>query len=475
MATAPIVAKGAGGWVRASGVAMTWRLERVQAKTRGAAAVLVVAACGQSVSNGGRAPAHPTPNASAADHVHEFVRIEGEALSWLAAADPRLAARTGAAVPDAILETIGSEAVLAEDASAQIRGRSLDLFAFRARAHALEEAAKAVAAFRGPLPDVGSSDSPLARPELERELLARLIGEEQQRTIEEAQLGDASGDLVRGILSTWTPPTASQEWADRDAWVSKHLLEIRDVVRAAPARDGPFDLDVALYPLERLLAPLNFPRGSAAIAELRVAMDQDTRAIAPLAEPSRIARLARTYLGVDVDPAQLRPEFEAVEARLRAHAERALAASGSDRSSIEARARALLFIEGPCASVPGTTVRSMAPPPERAAICGVTNALVEEGEPGAALVALHDDVLLALAAVTTSPPPRTGLLSRPADDRVDDIRRDARERPVVAIGLALVATLVYGSDDSASRLQTWHALGEAPLDVVARELRRATR
>jgi hypothetical protein len=441
----------------------------------GAAAVLAFAGCTPSVSNAVRPIERSALQGVNAAGVREFVRIEEEALAWLSAADPRLAARTNAAVPDAVLEAIGTEAVLAEDASAQILGRSLDLFAFRARAHALHEAAKAVASFRETLPDVGASGSPLARPALERDLLVRLIAEEQQRAIDEAQLGDAAGDLVRAILSTWAPPAAPQEWADRDAWVSMHLLEIRDAVRAAPLHDGPFDLDTSLYPLERLLVPLEFPRGSAAIAQLRIAMDQDARAIAPLATPLRVARLARAHLGVDVDPGALRAEFEGTEARLRVRADQALVAGGGDRAAIEARARELLFIERPCAPVPGTRVRSMAPPPERAAICGAISALAEEAQAAAALVALHDDVLLALSAVTTSPPPRTRLLSKPPDDRVDDLRRDASERPIVAIGLALAAGLVYGADDPTLRLQTWRALAEAPLDVVERELNRLER
>ncbi len=129
-----------------------------------------------------------------------------------------------------------------------------------------------------------------------------------------------------------------------------------------------------------------------------------------------------------------------------------------------------MLVEGPCPPAAGTRVRSMAPPPERAAICGAIRALSDEKVPGAALVALHDDLLLAGAAFTTSPPPRTGLLSHPDDDVVDALRRTARERPVLAIGVGLAAELLYGTAGSDARLQAWRALGDAPLDVVAREL-----
>src|SRR4029077_6086360 len=75
-------------------------------------------------------------------HAASFALVEDDAIGWLAAADPRLALRADTAAPEAILKKIGTEAVLAEDAAAQIRGSSLDLFAFRARRHALDESAR---------------------------------------------------------------------------------------------------------------------------------------------------------------------------------------------------------------------------------------------------------------------------------------------------------------------------------------------
>ena len=91
-----------------------------------------------------------------------------------------------------------------------------------------------------------------------------------------------------------------------------------------------------------------------------------------------------------------------------------------------------------------------------------------------ALVAVHDDVQLSLAAVMTSPPPRTRLLSHPDDDAVDAFARMARERPVIALGIALTAELLYGESGSAwaKRAEVWRSLGETPLDVAAHELQR---
>jgi hypothetical protein len=436
------------------------------------ACVLLGTACGSSMSTV-HAPTTSGAASPAEERVHtvDFVQTEDEAIGWLAAADPRLAARTGAVGPPEVLKRIGTDAVLTEDASAQIHGSSLDLFAFRARAHALDEAARLVGAFREPLPETGPVGTPLARPRLEQELLERLVGEERTRAGDEARLGDASGDLVRGIVSTWTQPERPQDVQDRDLWASRHLLEIRDSLRDPAPRTGPADLDVALYPLERLLAPLVFPRGSAAIAQIRMAIDADMRAVPRLRDSARIANAAKVHLGLDVDPASLPARLEHVETRLRELAQRALDQAGPDgRRAVEARARELLLVERSCPAVPDTRVRAMAPPPERAGACGVLKALTEEPSPGPALVALHDDVLLSFAAVVPAPPPRTGLLSHPADDDVETLLRMARERPVVVLGVALAAELVYGRDGAEERLAAWRALGEAPLDIVAREM-----
>jgi hypothetical protein len=442
--------------------------------TRSALApALLVAACAACASSA----AAPRPPPAAAPAVVDtdrtrttaFADVEQDAIGWLAAADPRLASRTETTSSDAVLKQIGTEAVLAEDATAQIRGSSLDLFAFRARKHALDEAAKMVAAFREPLPETGPLGATLARPRLERELVERLIEEELARAGDEAQLGDASGDLVRGIVSTWVPPSAPQDWPERDAWVSKHLLEIRESLRDNRPRTGPSDLDETLYPLERLLAPLQFPRGSAAIAEVRMALDRDMRPAPPPEVSHRVAWEAKVHLGVALDPATLASRLERTERQLRELATTALTAE-KNPLEVLARARELLLVERPCPAVPDTRVRSMAPPPERAAICGALRAFTEEASIAAALVALHDDVLFSFASVVSSPPTHTRLLSHLEDDEVTTLQRQARERPVPALGVALAAELLYAKGDAEQRLRAWRALGEAPLDIVAREL-----
>ncbi|HEY4014880.1 MAG TPA: hypothetical protein VGM06_16170 [Polyangiaceae bacterium] len=440
-------------------------------------AVLAMLACTPSSSSGvAHAPAPPASRVEAdRARTAAFSRVEDEALDWLVASDPRMAQRADTTATDAVIKRIGLEAVLAEDTTAQIRGSSLDLFAFRGRARALAHAAQALAEFKDPLPDVGPLGSGLARPRLERELLGRVIAEESARAEEEAALGEVAGELVRGITSTWTRPAAPQEWTERDDWVSKHLLEIRESLRDGRPLTGPSDLDSALYPLERLLEPAQFPRGSAAIAEVRLALDDDRRSVPKVDAPTRLARDVRVHLGVSVDPPTLVTRLDGIEARLRELAEQAVPVAGIPAAEVASRARRLLLVERPCSPVADSRVRSLGPPDERAAICGALKVLSEESPVAVALVALHDDVLLSYAAVVPAPR-RANLMSHPEDADVDSLQRGVRERPVKALGVALAAELLYrdraSPDVVEARMRAWRALGEAPLDVVARELQR---
>ena len=297
-----------------------------------------------------------------------FARIEDAALDWVAAADPRLAARLGTGASDAVLKRMGTDAILVEDASTGIRGRSLDLFSFRARSRALDEAAKTVASFHDELPEVGPVGGLIARPRLERELLQRLIDEERARAVEEARLGGASGELVRAIVSTWTLPATPQEVPERDLWVSKHLLEIRESLRSSGPPTGPLDLDVALYPLERILAPLEYPRGSAAIAQ-GANGSRRGHAGGPEARACR-ANCPHRCLRISARSSTRGTPCASREGRGGWHE---LAASlppegTADRRAIEGRARELLIVERSCPAAIDSKVRSMAPPPERGAI-----------------------------------------------------------------------------------------------------------
>jgi hypothetical protein len=414
------------------------------------------------------------PAAAARDDgatVESFQRAEGQAFDYLAAADPRLAKRARVRASDEVLKRIGMAAVLREDASAAIVGGSLDLFAFRARGQALEAAAKIVAeGARGPLPDSSAPLSKLARPRLERELLARLIEEERARVDDEQRLGEASGALVRGMVETWAPPAVPQEWPERDAWAAKHLLAIRDSLHDRSARTGPSDLDVSLYPLERILAPMQFPKAAAALAEVRIAIDEDERTVPKVERGELLIHQLQYHLGVQPSLDAVRARIAELEPRLRQAAEKSLEAAGTPRVDVETRARAMLLAEGACAPIEGSAVRSMSPPPERAAICRIVRALQEGTRDPVALFAAHDDTILALAALDGSITRHDAMISHPPPEEADTLERAARERPVAALGVALALDLVWSSPSPEAALTHWRALGEAPLDIVSREL-----
>ena len=105
--------------------------------------------------------------------------------------------------------------------------------------------------------------------------------------------------------------------------------------------------------------------------------------------------------------------------------------SGASRTTVEARARKLPIGRATVSDGHGgSRAIDGPPPPNGRPSAEALRALAEEVPPSAALVALHDDLLFADAAITTAPPPRTGLLSHPEDDVVDALRqRTARERP----------------------------------------------
>jgi hypothetical protein len=235
--------------------------------------------------------------------------------------------------------------------------------------------------------------------------------------------------------------------------VSRHLLEIRESLRSDRPRTGPNDLEDALYPLERLLSPLEFPHGAAALAELRIAVDADGRPVPAVATNEKLARAVRVHLGLELDAAQLRPRLEALEATLYRRAREALVSAGPSAPEMQAAARKALFQPGACDA-----------PPERVAICGLMSALADQPE-AARLALMHDDVLLALAAVSPAPPPRTRLICAPDDDVVGALERSSLERPVVALGVALAIELMVRNDD-VDGLSGW--LGDAPLDFVER-------
>ena len=445
-----------------------------------AAATLVLAACG-----GATTAARPPTQPSQADHdrtlVAQFADTERGVRELLSAGDPRVAARTGLTPSESVLSRIRQEAIMAEDGTTALRGASLDLFSFSARMRAIAAAAAELVATGQALPVDAPSGSALARPRLERELVARMVEEERARTARESRLGDASAELVRGMVATWAPPGSPWEWQERDGWAARRLLEVRASFEHVTPRTAPSDLDAALYVLEKLLVPMQFPRATSALTQLHEALDADDRTSPTATSAADLASLAKTHLGVALPPEGL----DGVRARLQATLDKVRvlldAASGKDAApsdDVVRDARRMMYEEAACAVTDGSPMRSAAPPAERAAICGAMR-LVERGastDPGrvAALTAMHDELLVAIRALAAQPRGAyiMGRATHGDDDFADRLVHLAGARPIIPLGVGLALEIVYRVPAEAPHLaRAWLTLGDAPLDIVERELR----
>ena len=443
-----------------------------------AAMALAAAACGASPPAAPTATPKGAPDARdpAADRaaLERFDAIEVAVLEELAAADPRLADRTGVTASPGVLAKLGTSAVLAEDANAFLRGSSLDIFSFRARVRELDAASSDLSKSTEALLNAAPRGAAVGRPALERELLGRLVAEETRRANDEAGLADSASDLVRALVATWAPPLASTDVGERDAWFAKRLGEIAAAIEAQ--KTFSYDLQDALDPLERLLDPTQFPKGTAQMVELRAFRRVGGSAVSPgHVDAGRLHALALAHLGIDVDAAVLGARFErtirALEALVRQELGAAVA-NGAHEDDLVKDAAHVLFVTSPCAVTADSRVRSMKPPPERGAVCGAITLLDgawSTDQRTAVLMAMHDATVVAQAVVGR---PSSHELFTRLEDGVQAETETARQaRPLIPLGVALAAELLT-RDPSRMRehLTQWAAFGDAPLDIVEREL-----
>ena len=414
---------------------------------------------------------------------------ERSALEWVAAADPRFAKRLATPPSEAKLRTAAVKALAEGDADVSIRDGNLDFFSFQARGRAIAEAAKTIDGSREPPPDSPSADSSAPRPHLERELVERIVAEERARLEEERSLPGGASALVRGIVETWSPPSSPDAAKERDEWLGHRI----DVIQSSLAgsklpRGALFELDDALDPLERIAASGELPSSAKAIARLRVSLGDTAPASGGGGdyENSRRERMeerVRAHLGLLLSGTEIRARLERAEAALRAMAKEAL--GHGDERAVAKRAEDLTFSEANCdTSSAASRARSMAPPSERAAICGLLHFLRDAGDDtsrASALVALHDETVVALWALALHAdgvtPDRAIAAAHPffgaQPEREARLVRFAEARPVAAIGAGLAAdflTRTRNADDARATSGRWLSFGDAPLDIVEREL-----
>jgi hypothetical protein len=399
---------------------------------------------------------------------------ENAALRALAVADPRFARRLAAPPAADELRHAVVEALAQGDPDVSARDGSLDFFSFTARGRAIGRAKAALDAAgpAGPEADLGW------------DLVRRIVGEEESRLAEERTLPTGAAALVRGIVDTWSPPSADGRPA-RDAWLAGRLALLRESLRPQSlTRSAAAALDGALDPIERFAPPEDLPASAKELARLRVALDGATASAPGTGDGSAIASSVRAHLGVEGDVGELRARLLRAEEGTRRLAKEA--AAGIDDRALSRAADGLLFVEGRCDGPGAPPVRALAPSAERAPICGIVRALrdAKDGPArAAAIVALHDEAVVGLWSLALHvdglPANRAAATHHvffgAEPDREARLLRYAESRPVASIGAALAAEMLTrpspaSAGDAWARSARWLSLGDLPLDVVERTL-----
>ncbi len=393
-----------------------------------------------------------------------FRRAEPVMLGMLARADARLAGRL---------------------APRSARGHFTDPFLFDMRRRevlGVQGEAQRCALPRDLLRDV----EVLADHRVEQELLFRLIDEEEARLDEERRLPSSAADLVRALAVSWPPLLTPSEQRATESLVAWRLDQVRGALApnalSALERD---DLADALDDLARAVERAPAPHATTALAQL--GSDVAHLAVAPLAlgEWEDVARLLRVHLGVVSGEDRLRAAFAAARGKLSAQLDVGLAVIGPAASEeVRAIAGAKLARAPECPAVPQTSsVRALAPPRERTWACAAVQS-AREGESAlselVSLVVLHDIVAIGAWAVDLHSAPRdpasararSPLASRATPASVALAVREAATHPAGPIGGAVAVVMLLGEGPAKLRARAgaWAEFGDAPLDVVGREL-----
>jgi hypothetical protein len=452
-------------------------------------AALTLLACG--------APPAPVPASGVredtAKAIAAFQGVEDEVLRDLATIDRRVAARARIEPQEEDLRRVTMGAVLAEDATLAVIDGAVDPFSFEARARGLSAArAKLESA---PLGLPASAQGVMPAPALERELLARLVDAELVRLEEERALPRSASALVRGLVETWRAPANPQQAAERDRWLARRLDEMLAALNATANRpkggSAPLDvvrareLDDALDALEHAIDAAGLGQSTTRLVQLREALElQGTRpAAGAVSSWNDLARGMRAHLGLTLTAEALDARLATTETELAKAAAVAVAQARIGSDVAESRAAPLIFAPTPCTvAIPGSRLRSMAPPPERATACRLQRLLTsatDDTSRAVALLVLHDHATVArwaldvargtatIAQATAKHRP----LSRPGPDVIAKWERIALAQATTAIGAGVAAGVLYGKGDPTARARAWSELGDVPLDIADREIR----
>jgi len=407
-----------------------------------------------------------------------FESWETQWLEQLGAIDGRLAKRTGVPPSAEALQKVAVRAVIRGDKDLGVFGGGLDPFAFVAREKELHDLGVDLVRQK----DDGSVDS-----RHEKVLLGRLIEGEELRVLRERVSATSTSDRVRAIVTAWDDAKKGREVPEREVLIQRGLGDAAaELANGALAGPRGLELEDALDLLEHLAVPDGYPDATKLITALRVAIGKARPAATPPTTSRSLALDVQlgTYLGMGKDRERLLAQLGEEEAALRFDAlARLNALSEAEQRDVRSLAAAHVDEESSCTAAVharGKSVaRGMRPPPERALVCEALLLAGEESnarEEVAALVALHDDVTIALWAIELDG--GSGVVDRSriahrliasvASDRESRLARAALVLPVRAIAPALAVAVLdaEGPGQRHERAVRWLSYGDAPLDVV---------
>jgi hypothetical protein len=410
-----------------------------------------------------------------------FAEWERSVLTALATVDPRLSLRLRIVPTEADVQRAALGAILAEDKGVRLLDGRADIFSFDERARELG----AIETRLHELPREAAAGDEAAFEAMEAELLARMVKEELARVSEERRLPRSGSELLRGVRATWIAPSTMSEVRDRDEWLAARVDEIRDSLGGAELRAVEIsELEDALDPVERLADPTGFARSEAAIARLRIALGAERATPSGGIGWEALSAGLSVHLGIHDPEVALRSELERTEVRLRDEATGRLSRLPEQSAREIRRAGAeILLVDGVCDGRSGRSpIRGAGPPPERAPLCGALRAISEaktDTEALAALLAVHDAVAVARWALSihlddrdaAQAPHGQTLLSDVPPEREGRFVRFAATRPLACVAVARMASLLDmdAAESRQARAKRWLALGDAPLDFVAKE------
>jgi hypothetical protein len=425
----------------------------------------------------GSTPAARNVPPAKANHaeIDQFVADEDRILTVIAAADARVASR-GIAADKASLQRATMGAILAEDPSLAMEGDRPDVLSFDVRGRAIDAAAALLARWKTPPEDVLGT-----RPALEMELLGRFVASERLRLASERDLPRSAGALFGALATTWRTPEV-KDVGDRDDWLARRIDEVtKSLTPKSLTADERDDLDDGLDPLEHLME--GFPKGRAALVELRIAVQRVDLASKPRDRWDTLSPRLAADIGMRLSSETLLA-FLATEARsIRDEIDKLVGAKVTDE--IAAHAADLLVAQpAAChAAFVGSKMRALAPPEERAFDCTMRSRIIDAhtaDENLDVLVPMHDAVVTAVWAlifarggdattVALAAPKLVAPLSPTASGK---LTRFAATHPDTAISRALSIEWIMrnGLGEAALRAEAWRTWGDAPLDVIDREL-----